>query len=89
MNQPIYFYLVNNKKYIDFHTLLYIYGEPDNELFERSNLWRYLKRSKIRRVLIGNKMVYLLDDIFSDTELVDKMANINALTSLADTLTED
>lgn len=86
MNHPIYFYLISNKKYIDFHMLLYIYSKPENILFERSNLWRYLKKSKIKKMLIGNRKVYLLDDIFSDTELIDKMQNIAVL---ADVFKED
>lgn len=79
MNQHIYFYLINGKKYIDFHMLLNIYAVPENTLFERSNLWRYLGKSRIKNITIGNKKVYSLEDVFSDADLVGKMQNISIL----------
>ena len=84
MNQPFYFYLIENKKYIDFQTFLLIYSQPDNILFDRSNLWRYLKNCKVTTKLIGNKKVYLLDDIFSDIYLIERMQNITVLAEALD-----
>lgn len=91
--QIIYMYKVDNKLYVDFNILLYLYGDESNPEFHRSNLYRYMrtkaKEKKIRSISIGNKKVFLWDDVLSDTLLLGNMSNINALTSLANALTEE
>jgi len=80
MIQPYIIYY-KGQKYLDFHSLLVIYALPGRESAERSNLWRYLKRSKIRSVRIKNQRIYSFDDIFSDTMLVGRLKNICAIST--------
>jgi len=61
------FYLVENKKYVDFNTLLY------NSLIKRSSLYRILKEKISKKIMYQNKMLYSYDEIkreFGDILLV-------------------
>lgn len=93
MNQPVYLFLVNGKKYIDFKMLLLLYANPSkNPLYDRSTLYRYINnhikkvnnKSGIGTIMIGNKRLFLLDDIFSDIVLLERMQNITAFAKTFD-----
>jgi hypothetical protein len=80
MNQPYIIYY-KGQRYLDFYSLLYIYALPGNESSERSSLWRYLKRTKIRSVRIKNQRIFLYEDIFGDPTLVGRLKNICAIST--------
>lgn len=76
--QPIYIIIFHGHKYIDFNTILYLINDSDKD--NRATLWRYLKSNKkVRSVKIKNQKIYLLDDMLSDSYLIGKMQNIQAL----------
>lgn len=88
MKQLIYFYLVNDKKYIDFQVLLMLYENPEGKpLHDRSTLYRYMSKNckvnnkggGISTLMLGNKKLFLLEDIFDDVVLLGKMENITLL----------
>lgn len=88
MKQLIYFYILNGKRYIDFQVLLYLYEDPEQKrLHDRSTLYRYLEKNRrkdhkkpgIETIYIGNKHLYLLQDIFDDVTLLGKMQNITVI----------
>ncbi len=76
MSQQVYIIQYKQEKYLDFNTLLYLYAKPDCEASERSNLWRYLRQSKIKSVRIKNMRIWSLDDAIADTILLGLMKNI-------------
>ncbi|HOZ14231.1 MAG TPA: hypothetical protein PK784_05545 [Tenuifilaceae bacterium] len=78
MQQPIYIIIFNGHKYIDFNTILYLLSSLDKD--NRSTLWRYLKNNRrIKSAKIKNQKIYLIDDLLSDSFLIGKMQNIQAL----------
>ena len=79
--QPIYIITLNNQRYIDFNTILNLLSSPDNQNKDnRATLWRYLKSNKrIKSAKIKNQKIYLIDDLLSDSFLIGKMQNIQAL----------
>lgn len=87
MQQTIYIIIFQGHKYIDFITLLSLLSSPDNQNKDnRATLWRYLRGNKrIKSAKIKNQKIYLIDDLLSDSFLIGKMLNIEALASaLAD-----
>ena len=76
--QPIYFIVYKNEKYLDFSTLLYLYTNTDKSpSSKRATLWRHLKKNKkIKKVKILNKIIYPLEDLLDDTQLLSNMDNI-------------
>lgn len=79
MGKPIYLILYKHQRYLDFNTLLHLYSSPDHESFDRSNLYRFLQKSKIKTVNIKNQKIYSLEDILGNTEMVGRLKNITAL----------
>ena len=79
--QPIYFIVYKNEKYLDFSTLLYLYTNTDKSPnSKRTTLWRHLnKNKKIKKIKIHNKIIYPLDNLLDDTNLLSNMDNIIAL----------
>ncbi len=87
MQQTIYIIIFQGHKFIDFNTILNLLSSPDNQNKDnRATLWRYLKSNKkIRSAKIKNQRIYELDDLLSDSILIGRMQNIQALASaLAD-----
>lgn len=87
MQQTIYIIIFQGHKYIDFNTILNLLSSPDNQNKDnRATLWRYLKSNKkIRSAKIKNQRIYVLDDLLSDSILIGRMQNIQALANaLAD-----
>jgi len=80
MHQPYLIYY-KGQRYLDFYSLLVIYALPGKESAERSSLWRYLKRSKIRSTRIKNQRIFLYEGIFSDVALVSRLKNICAIST--------
>ena len=78
--QPVYIIILNGQRYIDFNTILYLLNSSDKD--NRATLWRYLKNNKrVRSTKIKNQRIYVIDDLLSDSVLIGKMQNIQALAS--------
>jgi len=75
--QSGYIILLKGKKYVTFDLLLSAFASSDKHPSSyRSTLWRYLTVSKkIKSVKLGNMIVYLVDDIKSDVELIDRLGS--------------
>lgn len=56
-------YSYENISFIDFNTLNRLYE------FSRSDLYRYLHRSKIQKIKFNNRYLYNFDNILSDSFL--------------------
>jgi len=76
----IYLIKYRNQLYLDYQTLLYLFAPPTKESNNRSKLWRYLKKSKIKRAVIKkNQHIFLLDDVLGDVSLIEMAQNLTAL----------
>ncbi len=83
----IYLIKYRQELYLDFQTLLYLFAPPNQESNKRSKLWRYLKKSKIKRAVIKKShYIFLLEDILGDVKLIEMTQN---LTALLDAMEED
>ncbi len=76
MSQQVYIIVYKQEKYLDFNTLLFLYAAPNCESSERTNLWRYLRQSKIKSVRIKNMRIWSLEGVISDVKLLGLMQNI-------------
>jgi hypothetical protein len=76
----IYLIKYRNQLYLDYQTLLYLFAPQNEESKKRSKLWRYLRKSKIKRAVIKkNNYIFLLEDILGDVKLIEMAQNLTAL----------
>jgi len=73
-NVNIIIYQYKQEKFIDFSSLLYVCSPKDKESTMRSKVWRHVIRKKYNTVNYCNKILYPLNQILNDTELIEMMS---------------
>lgn len=79
--QQVYYIVYKQAKFLDFQTILYLFSEDNDSSrdYNRSTLWRYLRKKKYKSYQIKNMRIYPLNDILGDSYLIGRMENIGAL----------